>query len=199
MSGREKHISKAMAYFLRHGADKSSLKMDEGGFVKVEDLLGLQNLKSKKTTLQDILTIVENDAKHRYALQDRDGVLYICATQGHLLKTVSDSNLQPLDEASLPKQILHGTKQSTLATIRASGGLSRMNRNHIHLTTGGDLISGFRASSNALIYIDGLRCLRDGIPFFQSSNGVVLTPGNLQGFIECKYFTQVTDRSGNSI
>lgn len=196
---RDVSISKALSYFLRHGAQKNNLQIDERGFIKVDDLLAHQNLKSKKTTLQDILRVVETNEKKRFALEDRDGVLYICATQGHLMQTVTDGNLRPLHEASLPKQIIHGTRKRALEQIRNSGGLSRMGRNHIHCTSDHNLVSGFRASSDVLIFIDGPQCLRDGIKFYQSSNGVILSPGNEQGVIECKYFVKVTDRNGQPI
>ena len=196
---RDVTISKALSYFLRHGAQKSNLEIDDRGFIKVADLLAHQNLKSKKTTLQDILRVVETNEKKRFALEDRNGELYICATQGHLIHTVTEGNLRPRDEASLPKQIIHGTRKRALEQIRKSGGLSKMGRNHIHCTSDHNLVSGFRSTSDTLIYIDGVQCLRDGIKFFQSSNGVILSPGNDQGVIECKYFAKVTDRNGQPI
>ena len=38
-TGREVTVSKAMSYLLRHGAEKEGVKIDEGGWVRVEDLV----------------------------------------------------------------------------------------------------------------------------------------------------------------
>ena len=41
VTGREVTVSKAMSYLLRHGAEKEGVKIDEGGWVRVEDLVSL--------------------------------------------------------------------------------------------------------------------------------------------------------------
>lgn len=69
-----------------------------------------------------------------------------------------------------------------------------MNRNHIHLAQGipGEtVISGIRKSSDVLIYIDINKALANGIRFYLSDNGVVLTEGNKDGFLECDFFQKV--------
>ena len=40
-TGREVTVSKAMSYLLRHGAEKEGVKIDEGGWVRVVDLVSL--------------------------------------------------------------------------------------------------------------------------------------------------------------
>ncbi|XP_037694076.1 tRNA 2'-phosphotransferase 1 isoform X2 [Choloepus didactylus] len=40
------------------------------------------------------------------------------------------------------------------------------------------------------VFIDGAKALADGIPFFCSTNGVILTPGNADGFLPPKYFKE---------
>lgn len=37
--GREVTTSKAMSYLLRHGAEKEGVKIDEGGWVRVQDMV----------------------------------------------------------------------------------------------------------------------------------------------------------------
>jgi hypothetical protein len=46
-------------------------------------------------------------------------------------------------------------------------------------------------SARILIHVDLNAAIADGIPFFLSRTGVILTPGNFQGFLEPKYFLQV--------
>lgn len=49
-----------------------------------------------------------------------------------------------------------------------------------------------RTSSQILIYIDVEKALADGIKFFMSANGVVLTEGNPEtGVLSTKYFKKV--------
>lgn len=39
---REETISKAMAYVLRHGAEKEKLKLDESGYINCQDLVSIK-------------------------------------------------------------------------------------------------------------------------------------------------------------
>nr|KAF6468451.1 tRNA phosphotransferase 1 [Rousettus aegyptiacus] len=67
-------------------------------------------------------------------------------------------------------------------------------RTHIHLAPGlpGDpgVISGMRPNCEVAVFINGPLALADGIPFFRSANGVILTPGNADGFLLPKYFKE---------
>jgi hypothetical protein len=76
----------------------------------------------------------------------------------------------------------------------AKQGLSRMNRQHIHLAQGlgqDGVISGMRASSRILIYINLAAAMRKDIKFYLSRNGVILTPGNEYGYLEPGFFQSV--------
>lgn len=74
-----------------------------------------------------------------------------------------------------------------------------------------------RKSASRLLFIDICAALRDGIPFFLSSNGVVLTPGATPqgvvpaqpgsekdempgaGSLPIKYILRVEDKSGQIV
>ena len=63
-----------------------------------------------------------------------------------------------------------------------------MSRQHIHLAPAlSDHRITPRASSTLFIYLDLGRLLAAGIPVYTSANGVVLTPGNEDGYVptEC--------------
>lgn len=75
-----------------------------------------------------------------------------------------------------------------------------MKRTHIHFAKGTfsdpNITSGIRKDIQICIYIDLETALADGLKFFESENGVILTEGNTKGYLEPKYFLKVTNRSG---
>jgi 2'-phosphotransferase len=164
----------------------------------------------------------------------------IRATQGHSIDTVqSDSLLQPLDpkDSSTPRFVVHGTTPQSWNAIKASSGLSKMGRGHVHFATGtgnseGDadtlkslggedvtpgeeilqthgvggaktegpdgakaVISGMRASSNILIWVDVRKSGEEGgLKWWRSANGVVLTEGDAMGMVPMEYVALVEKR-----
>jgi 2'-phosphotransferase len=67
---------------------------------------------------------------------------FIRATQGHSMKDVEAENLlTPItldhdDPARIPDTVVHGTFYGAWDAILTSGGLKKMNRNHVHFATG---------------------------------------------------------------
>lgn len=47
-----------------------------------------------------------------------------------------------------------------------------------------------RPNCEVAVFINGPQALADGIPFFRSANGVILTPGNTDGVLLPKYFKE---------
>ncbi len=77
-------------------------------------------------------------------------------------------------------------------------GIHRMSRNHIHCArqvTENGVISGIRKASRILIYINVKRLLDDGIKLYLSKSGVVLTPGDQDGYLKPNYFHRVEKAS----
>ncbi|XP_047375267.1 tRNA 2'-phosphotransferase 1 isoform X3 [Sciurus carolinensis] len=52
------------------------------------------------------------------------------------------------------------------------------------------LVHGMRPNCEVAVFINGPLALADGISFFRSANGVILTPGNNDGFLPPKYFKE---------
>ncbi|XP_054426945.1 tRNA 2'-phosphotransferase 1 isoform X1 [Pteronotus mesoamericanus] len=50
--------------------------------------------------------------------------------------------------------------------------------------------AGMRSNCEVAVFINGPLALADGVPFFRSANGVILTPGNADGFLLPKYFKE---------
>ncbi|NXL54983.1 TRPT1 phosphotransferase, partial [Podilymbus podiceps] len=166
------------------------------GFAEVGALLRLRRFAG--VSEEDVRRLVAADPKGRFAL--RPNPLRIRANQGHSLQVTGSGGVPALEltplrtPEALPPTLAHGTRRRLWAPIRA-GGLATMGRTHIHLAPGlpGDpgVRSGMRLDSEIAIIIDGPRALADGIPFFRSANGVILTPGDSEGRLPPKYFLRV--------
>ncbi|XP_052517861.1 tRNA 2'-phosphotransferase 1 [Budorcas taxicolor] len=190
---RDVQLSKALSYALRHGALKLGLPMEADGFVPLDALLQLPQFRS--FSAEDVQRVVDTNVKQRFALQPGDpstGPL-IRANQGHSLQ-VPELELEPLaTPQALPLMLVHGTFRQHWPSILLKG-LSCRGRTHIHLAPGlpGDpgVISGMRPNCEVAVFINGPLALADGIPFFRSANGVILTPGNADGVLPPKYFKE---------
>ncbi|CCA72627.1 related to TPT1-tRNA 2`-phosphotransferase [Serendipita indica DSM 11827] len=134
-------------------------------------------------------------------LKDLDmdsGTWYIRANQGHSLK-VEQLELKPVEDPSEIPIAIHGTTLKAWDSIKQKG-LSIMGRNHVHLAAGkpgaSGVLSGMRTSSAIHIYIDVEKAMGDGLKFFVSSNGVILTAGDEEGFLSKRYFSKVERSNG---
>ena len=183
-------ISKKLSYLLRHGAVKNGLNIRADGFINIQDIL--KNIS--ECTIDDIKRIVENNDKQRFSLSYIDNNLMIKANQGHSITAVTSLNLKLLINFSF--DIIHGTYIKCYEKIK-SEGLFRMKRNHIHFAKGLNFISGLRKNAEIYIYINIEKATSDGLEFFESENGVILSRGNQYGYIEPKYFLKVVTKSGH--
>ncbi|XP_076015643.1 tRNA 2'-phosphotransferase 1 isoform X2 [Genypterus blacodes] len=183
-----------MSYALRHGADQMGLHMETDGFLFVEELLAHPQFRSY--SLEDVERVVADNDKQRFKLRPHpeDGRLQIRANQGHSVQ-VMDLELKPVlaGSADLPAEAVHGSYLRNWTSIQQQG-LSRMKRTHIHLAVGlpgqDGVISGMRRDCDLAVFIDVPKALADGIEFFWSENGVLLTPGDSEGKLLPKYFSQ---------
>ncbi|KAK2849018.1 hypothetical protein Q5P01_008852 [Channa striata] len=191
---RDVHLSKSMSYALRHGANRMGLQMGTDGFILVEELLAHPQFQSY--SLEDIERVVATNDKQRFKLRSHpeDGRLQIRANQGHSVQ-VTDLELKPVlgDSPDCPPEGVHGSYLCKWSSIQQHG-LSRMKRTHIHLASGlpgeDGVISGMRKDCDLAVFIDIPKALSDGIKFFWSENGVLLTTGDAEGKLLPKYFSR---------
>jgi 2'-phosphotransferase len=175
---------------LRHSAIDQGYDIDKYGYILVDDLL-----KGTEFTHDDIKTIVANDKKTRFKLTTRDGKVYIKANQGHSITVESDD--YTVIKVGEYATVIHGTYNEFLKSI-SEEGLRRQTRNHIHMCSGTDAKSGWRANCEVLIHINIDKAINDGIVFYKSANDVILTEG-LNGILDSKYFHTITNRNGETI
>ena len=177
----EVQFSKSLSYLLRHGAQKEGVAMSEDGWVRVTDALAWANGRESKFNEEMVRAVVRNNEKQRFSLRDgSDGALEIRANQGHSVANV-EVEMTPLTVETAPERAVHGTYNAAWPQIR-TGGLNKMTRQHIHLARAlpgeSGVISGMRSSCQRLVWVDVRRAIAAaGIPFFESSSGVLLTPG----------------------
>ncbi len=187
--------SRKLTKILRHQAVDYHLAVNTNGYVKLRDILALNLRELNNITIDDIRLIVDTNEKQRLelTLSPIDNELYMRAAQGHNTKMgnliMDDETLTKLGPDYPNPYIYHGTKQAYLASIMENG-LNRMNRKHIHFVENVERdrqVSGFKQTSNAIVVVNMKKCMEDGIQFYKSSNGVILTEGN-GGILSPKYF-----------
>lgn len=109
----EEQLSRALAYILRHGAEKEGLHIRADGYIKLEEVLQRPRVKSvqmdgRRAGLEDVQKIVEGNDKKRFELKEEEDEWWIRAVQGHSLKHVIElehtqltlNNLHLLSSAS---------------------------------------------------------------------------------------------------
>ena len=196
-------ISKTLSYYLRHGANTKGVKIDPDGYVNLADLLTQKEFYG--VTTADIRRVVANCAKQRFELEG----CKIRARQGHSITSVVDAGLTPITmtDVSSNEFAIHGTYMEILHKIVASPGLSRMQRQHIHMTTP-DIVfttqnkkgqSGVRYDTDLFLWINMKKVLALGLLLYRSSNGVILCPGDADGFIPWSCIERCTDRQQRPI
>lgn len=110
--------------------------------------------------------------------------------------------LTPIEDPFKFTSILHGTYKEPLPLIMKNG-LNKMARNHIHMALAMNkdgVISGMRNSCQVVIEVNMAKAMLGAykIPFFISSNEVVLSPGlGSTGAIPADCFRSVVDIKNN--
>lgn len=159
-------IGKRITYLLRHNPE--DLKMDKNGYVDVTSLLSKVHI-----TQQELDYIVDTNDKKRLAYnQDKTKIR---ASQGHSIKV--DVQLKSLVP---PRTLYHGTSVESWEKIKKSGGLDKMNRLHVHLSSDKSVAYsvGKRYSKYKepiILEIDSAAMYADGYKFYKSENNVWLT------------------------
>ena len=100
--------SKKLSKILRHSAKLRGLNIDNGGWIKLNDILKCSEFKN--ITEEDIMYIVDNNDKKRFSIEYRNSIIYIKANQGHSIESVNDDLL--LNEITDPNYIkfaIHST------------------------------------------------------------------------------------------
>lgn len=160
--------SKHLSYVLRHAPEAIGIALDEAGWVPVDQLLAALAQAGKPLDREDLLQIVAESDKQRFALDDRGE--RIRARQGHSI----DVELGYAERVP-PQLLYHGTATRFLTAIRVQG-LKRGERHHVHLSADAQTARsvGQRHGKPIVLEVEALRLHRSGMVFYRSDNGVWL-------------------------
>jgi len=171
---KEKKISKALSYWLRHNPDDIEISLDINGWTNVDELIEKSNIEFD---LDDLKHVVENSNKQRFSLNKRhvlkgDDKYFIRANQGHSVEGVE----LELEEAVPPQILFHGAPVGVIDTI-IKEGLKKMNRHHVHLSPDEATAAnvGSRRGAFEILEVEAMRMRADGLKIYISDNGVYLT------------------------
>jgi putative RNA 2'-phosphotransferase len=171
-------VSKRLSYVLRHDPGSVGIKLDEAGWVGIDELLAALGSHGLRLRREQLDEVVQTNDKQRFIIEgDR-----IRANQGHSVAV--DLDLPP---APPPDVLFHGTPQRNVAPI-LERGLDKGGRHHVHLSP--DVATaqkvGQRRGKAVVLRIDAAGMARDGYRFFVSDNGVWLTEHVPAGYIRAE-------------
>jgi len=186
-----------LAFILRHNAEKEGIKITSEGYCLVTDLMEWKKIKKLNVTLKEIDYVVDNNDKKRYEFSKDK--LSLRASQGHTTATVkTEELLTKIEDPFSFCEVIHGTYYEPLPFIMKTG-LNKMARNNIHMAIGlpkqAGVISGMRSSCEVVVEVNMTKAIlgQHKIPFYISSNKVILSEGIEGGSIPAEYFRSVID------
>jgi putative RNA 2'-phosphotransferase len=164
-------ISKFLSLVLRHEPGKIGIKLDDAGWVSVDELLRGCAASGLAISRDELDAVVANSDKQRFAFSDDR--TRIRANQGHSVEV--ELGYEP---AAPPAVLYYGTPEKFVEAIRREG-LNKMQRHHVHLSESPaiTLAAAARRGKPVLLTIDAAAMARDGLTFFVTPNRVWLTEG----------------------
>jgi putative RNA 2'-phosphotransferase len=170
MDAKLVRMSKFVSKVLRHAPESVGLRLDEAGWVDVDDLLAAAKGAGVALDRPTLERVVADNDKQRFAVSP-DG-LRIRASQGHSVSV--ELGLAPVEP---PEVLFHGTADRNLDSIREQG-LIPGRRTHVHLSAdeATAVNVGRRHGRPVVLRVRAGEMHRAGHPFYRSDNGVWLTP-----------------------
>ena len=189
-------MERPLVKLLRHTALDRGLNVSSGGYVLVDDIRKLPDFNS--LTDEDVINACKKSGKQRLRYKNENDKLFIKAEQGHsrsLGKVLKDDELLTelkIEDADKYPVVVHGSFKKYDKLIQESGGLSVMDRKHVHFAIGlpGEtgVISGMRKKCDRFYYLDLKALIESGVRCYISGNNVILSSG-VNGKIGLKYLS----------
>jgi putative RNA 2'-phosphotransferase len=163
-------LSKLVSYALRHAPEEFELKLDQDGWVTVQELLCALQLKQdiwKNLSEVDLVEMIKQSAKQRHEIKNGK----IRALYGH---SVPDKILK---ESQSPPEFLYHATSPEAAEIISHEGLNAMERHYIHLAADKKSARevGYRKSAKpVLLVIRAKEANLNGINFYLGNENIWL-------------------------
>jgi putative RNA 2'-phosphotransferase len=169
MGKNDFQLSHRLSYLLRHAPQEAGMKLEAGGWVRVDDLLAGLTAGGMHIGRDQLEAVVAGSDKQRFAFDDSGE--RIRANQGHSVPV--DLELRP----QMPPEVLYHGTTGEFTTVIFRDGLKKMNRHHVHLSPDTETASrvGARRGKPVILRIDAAAMQQAGHVFFCSENGVWLT------------------------
>ncbi len=174
-----RRLLRTVCRLLRHEAEHASLKLDERGFVSLDELLHrMQQLGPCPTTF----TYAElEESLHQQSDRFEIEQDQVRARYGHSLDGYS-----PGEAKTPPQRLYHGTYERLLRSIQ-SVGLRAMGRRFVHLTSDVDYARTIAMGVEGdplILRVDAPGAYRCGARFWQANRHVWLTEGIAPEFLQ---------------
>lgn len=166
-SKKEKKISKAISYWLRHNPDDIGIEIGDNGWTDI-DILIEKAADKVEFTFEELKEVVANSDKQRFSISEDE--MMIRANQGHSIEINMDF------PEVVPPQILYHGAPVRVVDIIMKEGLKKMNRHHVHLSPDTDTAEkvGARRGKFEILEVEAMRLRADGHKIYMSDNGVYL-------------------------
>lgn len=185
---RREKLSKLMSGLLRHFPYVVDLRVDNEGFVSLDELLDAIRSKWKKSdyswvTMEHILAVASLDPKGRFEIKDSR----IRARYGHSI------DVSPrYERVVVDGDLFHGTGMEKLRSILREG-LKPMKRRYVHLTSSiEDAWKRASISRNPVVLVIDGRKLSQDIGVYKASNIVYLTE-----YVPPRYIKKIIRKSSD--
>lgn len=161
-------LSKIISHALRHDPISYNLTLDSNGWVDLYELETKLIHKGVKTTVKEIVDMVESATKVRHEIDNNR----IRACYGHSIQ-INKERIPVLP----PKILFHGTLQSNISNI-LKVGLLPMTRQFVHLSSNESearIVASRRKGKVSIIKVNSYDAYLDGIKFYEEKNNIWLS------------------------
>ena len=160
-----KKVSKFLSFVLRHKPQSIGLNLDINGWADIDELI--EKAKNMELSKELIEEVVKDNDKQRFIIKNNK----IRANQGHSIEVDLE-----FKSVTPPSKLYHGTATKFIESIMKEG-LTKQNRNHVHLSKDTQTASqvGQRHGKLVMLEVDSKKMFEEKFEFYLSQNGVWLT------------------------
>lgn len=166
----KKKISKKLSYILRHHPEQFGLKLDNNGWILINELLNAIHKEEywKDLSQEDVEKMMSQSDKQRFEIKDNK----IRAVYGH-----SFNKKIELEEKQPPEILFHGTASRFVDNIKEKG-LLPMERQYVHLSADEEtakVVGRRRDAKPVILKIKSRKAFNDGVRFYHGNEDIWLS------------------------